>query len=52
MNKLLFTILFTAAAVFAHTIEPAGPPPSGLDPAVAGVLQKDGIRVKDGNKIV
>ena len=52
MNKLLFTILFTATALFAHTIESAGPPPAGLDPAVAGFRQKDGIRVKDGNKIV
>ena len=52
MKKTLFTILFTAAAMFGHTTEPAGPPPSGLDPAIAGVLQKDGIRVKDGNKVV
>jgi hypothetical protein len=52
MNKLLLTILFTAAAVFAHTVESAGPPPSGIDPAIAGLLQKDGVRVKDGKKVI
>ena len=52
MKKLLLTIVFAAGAVFGATTEPAGPLPSGLDPAVAGVLQKDGIRVKDGDKVV
>ena len=52
MKRLLLTILFAAGAVFGHTTESAGPAPAGLDPAVAAVLQKDGIRVKDGNKVV
>jgi hypothetical protein len=52
MKKLLLTILITVGVVAGATTEPAGPPPSGLDPAVAGVLQKDGIRVKDGNKAI
>jgi hypothetical protein len=52
MTKLLVTTLFAAIAVFGHTTEPAGPPPAGVDPAIAAVLQKDGIRVKDGNNVV
>jgi hypothetical protein len=52
INKLLLTLLFAAGAVFGETTEPAGSPPAGIDPAVAAVLQKDGIRVKDGDKVV
>ena len=33
-------------------MEPAGPPPSDLAPEVAGAVQKDGIRVLDGKKVV
>jgi hypothetical protein len=52
MKNLLFTLLLTASIVFGLTTEPAGPPPSGVDSAIAKVLQKDGIRVKDGDKVV
>jgi hypothetical protein len=52
MNKLLVTLVFAASTVFGVTTEPAGSPPAGIDPAVAAVLQKDGIRVKDGDKVV
>jgi hypothetical protein len=53
MRNLLLTLAFAASAVFGQaTTEPAGPPPSGVDPAIAGVLQKNGIRVKDAGKVV
>jgi hypothetical protein len=49
-----FSLAFLTAAVlaFGHTAEPAGPPPSEVDPAITAVLQKDGVRIKDGNKTV
>lgn len=37
---------------FGHTAESAGAPPADLNPGIAGLLQKDGIRVKDGAKTV
>ena len=33
-------------------MEPAGAPPADLAPAFAGALQKDGIRILDGKKVV
>jgi hypothetical protein len=32
-----------------YKLEPAGPPPSDLPPAIAGILQKDGSKVVAGN---
>ena len=52
MKNFLLTLLFAATALFAQTTEPAGAPPSGVDPAIAALLQKDGVRVKDGGKVV
>jgi hypothetical protein len=52
MSKLLLSVLFAGIALFGHTTEPAGAPPAGVDPAIAAVLQKDGIRVKDGSNVV
>jgi hypothetical protein len=52
MKNFLLTLLFAASATFAQTTEPAGPPPAGVDPAIAALLQKDGVRVKDGGKVV
>ena len=52
MKKLLLTSLLLMPAAFGLTTESAGAPPSELAPAISGVLQKDGIRVKDGAKVV
>lgn len=52
MRNLLLTFLVTLGAIWAHTTEPAGPPPLGIDPAIAATLQKDGIRVLDGKRVV
>jgi hypothetical protein len=52
MTRLLLTTVFAAVGLFGATTEPAGPPPAGVDPAIAGLLQKDGIRVKDGDNVV
>ncbi|HYP09361.1 MAG TPA: hypothetical protein VER03_24260 [Bryobacteraceae bacterium] len=52
MKKLLLTSLLVASAIFGHTTEPAGPPPSDVAPAIAATLQKDGVRVLDGKKVV
>jgi hypothetical protein len=51
MRKILLTPLLFASFLFAHTMEPAGPPPSDLNPAIASTLQKDGIKVLDGKKV-
>ena len=45
-------MLFASTAAFALTSEPAGPPPPDLAPQLAGMLQKDGVRVLDEKKIV
>jgi hypothetical protein len=45
-------LLMLAVAAFAHTAEPAGPPPSDLNPAFAALLQKDGVKVMDGSNLV
>ncbi len=39
-------------AFAAASAEPAGAPPSEVDAAISGLLQKDGIRVKDGDKVL
>lgn len=52
MKKLLLSPLLLMSVVFGHTMEPAGAPPSDLAPALAGTLQKDGVRILDGKKVV
>lgn len=52
MKRIALAFLTAAVFAFGHTAEPAGPPPSDVDPAIAAVLQKDGVRIKDGNKVV
>lgn len=55
MRRLLLTpVLFASFAlgVFAHTIEPAGAPPSEVPAAISGAVQKDGVRVLDGKTVV
>lgn len=47
MRKLTASLLLLASAAFAHTVESAGAPP-----ALASLLQKDGIKVMDGKKVV
>ena len=50
MTRLLLAFGLAAAALFAQTQESAGAPPSDVDPAIAGMVQKDGVRVKNGAK--
>jgi hypothetical protein len=50
MKKLLLTSLLLMSVAFGHTMESAGAPPSDLAPALAGTLQKDGIRILDNAK--
>jgi hypothetical protein len=53
MRKLLLMPLMLVSLALGHTIESAGAPPADLNPAIAGMLQKDGIRVLDtGKKVV
>jgi hypothetical protein len=52
MTKFAIALLACAGVVVGHTAESAGAPPAELDPAVAAVLQKEGIRIKDGAKNV
>lgn len=51
MSKIAITLLAVAAVAFGHTAEPAGAPPAEAS-AISGVLQKEGMRIKDGNKVV
>lgn len=52
MSKIFACLLLSAAAAVAHTAESAGAPPSDLSPAIAGLLQKDGVKVVDGKNVV
>jgi len=52
MKLALAFSLLTASLAFGLTAESAGAPPSDVDPAIVGALQKDGIRVKDGDKVL
>jgi hypothetical protein len=52
MKRFALAFVTTALLAFAHTAESAGPLPAGVDPAIAAVLQKEGVRIKDGNKTV
>lgn len=52
MRKLLLAPLMLVSFAFGETLGSAGAPPAELDPAVAGVLQKDGIKVTNGAKVV
>jgi hypothetical protein len=46
MLRPLFVLIMAAGAAFAqYKVEPAGPPPSDLPPAISGILQKDGYKV-------
>ena len=55
MQRLLLTpvlLVSLSLAALAHTMEPAGAPPSEAPAAVSGMVQKDGVRVLDGKKVV
>ncbi|HYP12281.1 MAG TPA: hypothetical protein VEQ63_00030, partial [Bryobacteraceae bacterium] len=50
----LFSIVLLGVAVLsaAHTTESAGQPPADLKPEFASLLQKDGLKVLDGKRVV
>lgn len=50
MKRIAAALLLFASLTLGATSEPAGAPPADLDPALAAVLQKEGIRIKDGAK--
>ncbi len=50
MRKVcLMLLLGTASALAQYKTEPAGAPPPELDPAIAGTLQKDGVKIVAAN---
>lgn len=53
MSRYLFSVLLTASAVLAqYKNEPAGAPPSELNSGITSLLNKDGIKISDGSKVV
>jgi hypothetical protein len=52
MTRFALALLACSSVVFGHTAESAGAPPAEVDPAIAGLLQKEGVRIKDGAKNV
>lgn len=53
MTRFAIALLSLTSLVFAaHTYESAGAPPAGIDPAISALLQKEGVRIKDGDKNV
>ena len=51
MNRFAVVLLAAASLALGHTAESAGAPPAEAG-AHAAVLQKDGVRIKDGAKTV
>jgi hypothetical protein len=47
-----FLLAAASVAFGAVTAEPAGAPPAEADAAIAGTLQKEGVRIKDGDKVL
>jgi hypothetical protein len=52
MMRIFATALLLGCAAFAHETEKAAGPPAGLNAALAGVLQKEGIKVTNEGKVV
>jgi hypothetical protein len=53
MSKYFLCLLLTASAVLAqYKTEAAGAPPSELAPGVSSLLNKEGIKISDGGKVV
>jgi hypothetical protein len=50
MTRFVLSLILLAGLAFAATVEPAGAPPADLDSGIAAALQKEGVRVKDGEK--
>ena len=52
MSKLAFSLCLAAATAFGqYKLEPAGPAPSELAPAIRDALQKDGARISGPNGV-
>jgi hypothetical protein len=53
MRKLFFSLLLTVSTVVAqYKTEPAGAPPSELNPSVVSLLNKEGLKISDGSKVI
>ncbi len=53
MSKYFLCLLLTASAVLAqYKTETAGAPPSELAPGISSLLNKEGIKISDGGKVV
>jgi len=52
MVRLLPFLLLASTAFAQYTSQPAGAPPSDLSPAVSSMLQKDGVKILNGGKVV
>jgi len=50
MLRQFFVLIMAAGAAFSqYKLDPAGPPPADLPPAISGTLQKDGAKIVAGN---
>jgi hypothetical protein len=53
MHKLFLCLLLTGTALLAqYKTEPAGAPPSELNASVSSLLNKEGVKVSDGSKVI
>jgi hypothetical protein len=53
MTKILLSLTLAAGAAFGqYTSAPAGAPPSELNAAITAMLQKDGTKILNGDKVV
>ena len=53
MTKIVLSLLLAAGAAFGqYTAGPAGAPPSELNAAITAMLQKDGTKILNGDKVV
>jgi hypothetical protein len=52
MNKFVLSLILAAGTVFGqYKAAPAGAPPSELNPGIAAMLQKDGTKILNGEKV-
>lgn len=52
MKRFAIALLTVASLALGHTAESAGAPPAEAGPAITALLQKEGVRIKDGAKTV
>src|SRR4051812_34560199 len=52
MVRFLPFLLIASSAFAQYTTQPAGAPPPDLSPAIASMLQKDGVKLLNGDKVV